>query len=669
MKKLGSIKTKLIAIMALLVMVPVIVLTIISMEISIDQTKAAADEVNSAQAALVAQEIETICASNIEALRSFASSPLVIEYLEKGEPDEEMEAEILRQMLVVDANMNDGNATALTDATGQQRIRTIGKTVDVAEREYFKQPMSGAPYYVSDMIISKSTGTAITTISVPVIGSDGTSRIGIVQRNYDCGVLHDKLAAEVTQERQEIVMVDRTGTVVAHSLREINVEDPEMQDQNPFYTDSRGDKTEGNYIAPFAGDTWVISWEKIPTSEWVVASCRVQEVALASAYKTALLQGILGLVFIVAGIAVAYIFSRSITKPLITVEDSLEALSNGEFKKAEGFDGRSDELGSIIKNTNNVVDKLDGIVNGIVKSANNVDSASNGLASMSDQISGNALSVSDAVQDIASGASRQAEELQIASSNMSKIENAIANVQSSTADLESITSRMQEESKESAERLAELKKTSETMNNAINGIAEKIGATSDAVERINGMVEAITSIASQTNLLSLNASIEAARAGEAGRGFAVVAEEIGKLALDSNQSAESIRKEMEALLSESQDAVGMADRVQKNNTAQQEVIEATFDSVSKMIEDIEETSAGVTTITENAKACVTAKDDIADIISSLSGISEQNAASTEETGASTQELSATVDTLSQSAGSLKEVSAALLDEMSFFKRN
>ena len=669
MKRLGSIKSKLIIIMALLVMVPVIVLTIISMEISIDQTKGAADEVNGAQAALVAQQIETICASNIEALRSFAASPIVIQYLENGEPDEAKEAEILKQMLVVDANMNDGNSTALSDATGEQRVRTIGKLVNVAEREYFKEPMGGAPYYVSDLIISKSTGTAITTISVPVIGSDGTTRIGIVQRNYDCGVLHDLLAGEVTQDRQEIVIVDRTGTVVAHSLREVNVEEPEMQDQNPFYTDSRGDKTEGNYIAPFMGDTWVISWEKIPSSEWVVASCRVQEVALASAYKTALMQGILGIVFIAAGIAVAYLFSRTITKPLTAVEESLGALSNGEFKKAGGYDKRSDELGSIINNTNNVVDKLDGIVGSIVQSANNVDNASNGLANMSDQISGNALSVSDAVQDIASGATRQAEELQIASSNMAKIENAIANVQSSTAELESIASRMQDESKESAERLSELRKTSETMNNAINGIAEKIGATSDAVERINGMVEAITSIASQTNLLSLNASIEAARAGEAGRGFAVVAEEIGKLALDSNQSAENIRKEMEALLSESQEAVGMADKVQKNNSAQQEVIEATFDSVSKMIEDIEETSAGVNTITENAKACVSAKDDIADIISSLSGISEQNAASTEETGASTQELSATVETLSESAGSLKEVSAALLSEMSFFKRS
>ena len=100
------------------------------------------------------------------------------------------------------------------------------------------------------------------------------------------------VAEEVTQDRQEIVVVDRTGTVVAHSLREINVEDPEKQDQNPFYTDSRGDKTSGNYIAPFMGDTWMISWSKIEACGWIVASCRVKEVALQTVYDTAAVQSL-----------------------------------------------------------------------------------------------------------------------------------------------------------------------------------------------------------------------------------------------------------------------------------------------------------------------------------------------------------------------------------------
>ena len=669
MKRRNSIKTKLITIMALLVLVPVIVLTVVSMFDSLEQGKSTADEINSVQSEYVSEQMEKIFTANIEALRSFAMSPSVIAYLESGERDEAAEAELLTQLLKIDQNMADGNSTAFSDAAGEQRVRTIGKCVNVAEREYYKAPMAGAPYYVSDMIISKSTGTAIITISVPIYGSDGKTPIGVAQRNYDTGVLHTLLADNVLQDRQEIVMVDRTGTVVAHSLREVNVEDPEKQDQNPFYTESRGGQTSGDYVAPFAGDTWIISWEKLPTSEWIVASCRVQEVALAGAYRTVIIQAIIGLVFIVAGILVAFFFSNSITKPLFAVEKSLSSLADGSFKRINGFKGRNDEFGTIIDNTNNVVEKLENIVGKITSGARDVDRSSQELANMSGQISGNANSVSDAVQGIAGGASKQAEELQTATVSVQKIEEAAGRVQESTSELANIASRMQEASAESAKSLEDLRKSSEDMSSAINEISERISATSDSVGHINNMVEAISSIASQTNLLSLNASIEAARAGEAGKGFAVVAEEIGKLALDSNQSAESIRTEMASLLEKSQAAVSVADTVQKNNEKQQEIITSTFDAVNKMIEDIRETTNGVNEISKNADACVSAKDDVVDVINSLSGISEENAASSQETGASMQELTATVDTLSQSASSLKDVSAVLLDEMNFFNED
>ena len=173
------------------------------------------------------------------------------------------------------------------------------------------------------------------------------------------------------------------------------------------------------------------------------------------------------------------------------------------------------------------------------------------------------------------------------------------------------------------------------------------------------------SIASQTNLLSLNASIEAARAGEAGKGFAVVAEEIGKLADDSRNMADDIRREMDVLLTESQSAVQMASEVQRQNDEQQAVLGNTVQSVNAMIEDISSTVVSVKSIETDAGTCVEAKNVVADAMASLSAISEENAASSEETGASMQELSATVTTLASSADSLKEVAERLNEEMAF----
>ncbi len=665
--QMKSIRAKLIMIMAGLLVVPVVALTVVSMVISLRQGTENAYEVNVAQAALVEEQLQTLYESNFKALKTFAASPEAIGYLDGSLSGEEVEEELLQQMLNIDANLNDGNSTAISGTDGQQRLRTVGKTVNIAERDYFKQPQAGASQYVSDMIVSKSTGTAIATFSVPVLSKDKSTFLGIVQRNYDVGDLHDLLASDVTQDRQEIVIVDRTGTVVAHSLREVNTEEPEKQDQNPFYTDSRGDKTSGQYVSEFMGDTWIISWDKLATSEWVVASCRVKEVALGTVYKTLILQAIMGVAFLVIGILVALAFSTTITKPLSAVADSLSKMADGAFKKIDGYENRTDEFGVIIKNTNEVVDRLKGIVGEISNGAGDVNSASDSLAQTSGLISTNTDSVSRAVQEIAQGATQQAEEIQNVTKNMEKIGEAVENVQESARELSSIAERMQDASSESAESLKELKKSSENMDSAINDISERISATSDAVGRINGMVESISNIASQTNLLSLNASIEAARAGEAGRGFAVVAEEIGKLALDSNESANKIRSEMDSLLSESQAAVRMAENVQKNNERQQEVIETTFSSVSRMIEDIEETSRGVGKIAENADACVAAEDVVSEAMSSLSAISEENAASSQETGASMAELSERVASLSDNAQSLRNVSNSLTDEIGFFK--
>ncbi len=383
--------------------------------------------------------------------------------------------------------------------------------------------------------------------------------------------------------------------------------------------------------------------------------------------KSILFMVLIAFIVLLFSIVAAIYLSGGMAGAISQINTSIEHLSNGEFVKAEKYLDRSDELGVCLNNTNSLIDTLDEIVSDIRKSANSVSSSSTSLSDMADQISHTAEDVSNAVQEIASGATQQADEIQNAATNVGRIGDAVGNVQNSTNELDGLAGKMKEASEVSGKSLESLKNSSNEMTAKIDEISTTIQRTQDAVNNISSKVEGITSIATQTNLLSLNASIEAARAGEAGKGFAVVAGEIGKLAEDSRLMADEIKKEMEILLEEANAAVSAADDVRQGNIDQQEALEGTIVSINGMLDDINSTVGGVKTISEGAEQCENSKNAVVDTMSALSAISQENAASSEETGASMQELSATVTTLAENASDLRDIAEKLTEDLAFFK--
>ncbi|MCR4692231.1 MAG: hypothetical protein K5739_12875 [Lachnospiraceae bacterium] len=349
------------------------------------------------------------------------------------------------------------------------------------------------------------------------------------------------------------------------------------------------------------------------------------------------------------------------------IEESLNALANGKFIKMDDSDVHKDEMGSMIVSTNSLMDKLQEIIGHIKDSAGQIDSSSASLAETAEQISYTSDGVSDAVAGISSGAMQQAEEIQSANKNVGLIAESVSNVIDHSESLADTARNMEGESKACIGDLEKLRESSDDMSARIVEITDRINATSQAVGKINEKVAAINAIATQTNLLALNASIEAARAGEAGRGFAVVAEEIGKLADDSAMSANDIRSEMEILLGESKSAVKAAKEVQDSNQSQQEIIRHTAAGIENMIGAIDTTVSGIGSISSSAKESVQAKDAVVDVMSSLSAISEENAASTQETSASMMQMNETVGSLARSADDLKILAGDLKEQISFFE--
>lgn len=662
---LGSIKTKLILTMLFIVAVPVTIITIISTVSSSTSSTSQTININNAQAHIVAQSVTTLIDQNLRVLESIAASPSTITFLQ-GKAAAGTEEQILAQLKEMDEVLDDGNAMAISGSDGMQVIKSAGDPVDVSEREYFQKAMEGSNY-LTDIQISKSNGSRIITLAVPVKDESGKA-IGIVQRNYDLSVFHELLASEVIEDQQEIVMVDTQGAVIAHSSHDIDPSNMETQAQNPFYTDSRGSTTTGNYDTTWEGKKWMVSWYKEATTGWVIASCRVTAVAMKASTVTSLTNVLIGVVFLVAFGILALFISKSFTAPIQEISDSMAALVDGRFLKIKSFTERNDEFGAIIREINAVIEKLQTIVGEIKTSADIVNNSSEALSGMVEGISSTSDSVSNAVQEIAEGATQQAGEIQDAVENTIVISQNIQNVTENAETVTKIAEEMSANSKDSSEQLLKLKASSDDMNNAIEEISEKISATKAAVLRISDKVETINSIASQTNLLALNASIEAARAGESGRGFAVVAEEIGKLADESAASAAEIHTEMDLLLRESQSAVDMAKMIStKTEEEQKKILNSTVQSINKLIKGIETSVGGIETITQSAEKCEQSKAGITDSMNSLSAISEQNAAASQQTAASMHELGNIVTTLSRDAQSLKEISNNLIIDMQFFK--
>ena len=256
--------------------------------------------------------------------------------------------------------------------------------------------------------------------------------------------------------------------------------------------------------------------------------------------------------------------------------------------------------------------------------------------------------------------------MQDSASNVSEIGVDIETISDNVGVLNTNTDDMKEACLNSMKALDILVNQNSAVVESMQKIDEQIRNTNTSVKNISESSKLITDIASETNLLALNASIEAARAGEAGKGFAVVADEIAKLATESARSAEKINGIIEELTIESDKSIAIIEQMNEELTAQSGHLDVTKQNMEVMKSGVDTVSVNAKEISSRVQNLDSAKANLVDIIDNLSAISEENASTTAETRDSMDNLNSTFEVITNASDSLKKLAGQLYEKISYF---
>jgi len=340
--------------------------------------------------------------------------------------------------------------------------------------------------------------------------------------------------------------------------------------------------------------------------------------------------------------------------------------ASGDLTQRVDPHSTNESMAAVGEEINSTLDALEEIIATTQSFARDVLAASDRAGTNADRVDEASGEVRDAITEISQGASEQSSRLQEAASEM---EGLSATAQEVAASAQQVATTSQsaaevgETGRESAQAAIEEMRA---IDAETDETVEEITALADDLSEIGNIVDLITDIVEQTNMLALNASIEAAHADADGDGFAVVADEIKNLAEETKGAAGDIEDRIERIQAQAGDTVDTMEATSERITAGTETVEEAIDALERIVEYTEEVDVGIQEIDDATEKQARTAQNVMALIDDLTEISSETATEADSVADAAQNQTESIDEVATSARDLRESAAALDDLLDRF---
>lgn len=573
------------------------------------------------------------------------------------------------------------------EADGSKTAMNTVENKDLSGKEWYtacqgrKAKVNSIFSYITAPYVDEETGEQIITVCQEVKYKDVVQ--GVVAMDIDASALADYVENIRLLNTGFVMLVDEQGNIVVDSesntfadgtvadlefFAPLTEELDKLEEQKAQLEENEDPAADdivlqASYTMRAEGRDCAITAMTDRITGWRLLGCisdQENQKNLININIGTLMAGVIGLIF---GCVIAVLTALSFNREIKKLQNATHRVAGGDFSEKIKVT-RSDEFGVLETNFNGDVSEL---IHAVEDKSNHILEVAGGISEVAGNTKTTIEQVTQAIDSVAQGAVKQAESTQEANTEVEHLKNSLDETKEYVSGMNGMTEKANEVSTEGIESVKDLieksGKTAEKSKVSLEVMNEMV----ESIDKIFYISDTIADITSQTNLLSLNASIEAARAGEMGKGFAVVADEIRKLADESKESTDEIKKIITEITEKSKLVESTMQENEVLQTEQQEAINRTEEIFGEIMKQIEMLGSGMERINALNDTMSANKDLVVDKMGTIASVSEQSAAATEEVNASTEQVNVTMEEISEHTETLQAIAKDLMETINRFK--